>query len=234
MLPDPERGDQALRASRAAPGAGGDGSSRPRLPDNELGLRAPAAPAAGSQPSHTCFSLSSISLLRADTSSVGIILPRGAAAALRRSVSLRTPPPSSPRHRRAAILGAAGHSEHAQPERRPFRGRAGAGRAAHALLAAGGDAQAQPLWGRPCWERRGGSRGGRSFTSGQSGLHKPDIPGPAWTRATAPTAISATSPPVLRGCQSHPAFPLAELLGRPCPGCTPWERNKAWREITGF
>lgn len=46
VLPDPERGDQARRAPGAAPGAGGDSSSRPGLPGNELGLRAPTVPAA--------------------------------------------------------------------------------------------------------------------------------------------------------------------------------------------
>lgn len=97
---------ESLRAA----GAGRDTQTRPgpeeswggsqhqaRLRGNALRLQAqphihaPTGPAAAPRPSLTCFSLSSISLLRADISSVGIIVPWGAGAALHRGTPLAQP-----------------------------------------------------------------------------------------------------------------------------------------------
>lgn len=78
-------------------GAAHSSQHQARLRGNALRLQAqphihaPTGPAAAPRPSLTCFSLSSISLLRADISSVGIIVPWGARAALHRGTPLAQP-----------------------------------------------------------------------------------------------------------------------------------------------
>lgn len=109
MLPSQECDDERLEGSRDGLRPGEDRQTQPRLPGSARGLRArpqaPAAPAERAKPNPTCLSLSSISLLRADTSSLGII----ALQPLRRSL-----PPRPARHCRAAMMGAAARTGHAQ------------------------------------------------------------------------------------------------------------------------